>query len=228
MIAKIEGTLIAVASDHARVALPGGLTLEVLLPAFTVARLHASEGEALALYTTLFFESQAQGATMIPRLAGFLSEQDRAFYQLFVTCKGIGYRRALRAMALSSERIAGAIADRDIRTLQSMPEIGKRTAETICATLHDKVDEFTAPGAGGRSDDESGAAAVTGATASSATGEAPRRGGALGKAALDVLVQLGENRSDAIAWIDQVMAQDDPPQDEESLLAAVYRVKAGG
>lgn len=217
MIAKIDGVLEAVETDHARVALPGGVTLEVLLPAFTVARLHASVGEQVTLHTILFFESQAQGATILPRLAGFATEADRAFYQLFITCKGIGHRKALRAMTLASERIAGAIAERDIATLQSLPEIGKRTAETICATLHDKVDGFaTAP-----------ASASGGAGAASAAGAAPR-GGAMSRAALEVLVQLGESRSEAIAWIDRAMGQDEPPEDEETLLAEVYRIKAGG
>jgi len=223
MIAKIDGTLEAVESGHAQVALPGGITLEVLLPAFTVARLHMSTGQPVTLHTILFFESQAQGATMIPRLAGFASGQDRAFYQLFITCKGIGHRRALRAMTLSSEIIAAAIADRDIATLQSLPEIGKRTAETICATLHDKVDAFAAVGATG-----AGGAGASDSGATEAAGTAPRRGGALSKAALDVLLQLGENRAEAIGWIDRALAQDDPPKDEEALIAAVYRMKASG
>lgn len=221
MIAKIQGTLEAVAADHGQVALPGGVTLEVLLPAFTVARLHASVGEPVTLHTILFFESQAQGATMIPRLAGFSSEADRAFYQLFITCKGIGYRKALRAMTLASERIAEAIAERDVATLQSLPEIGKRTAETICATLHDKVDAFAASGAGA-------GASGDGAIGHVATGGAVPRGGAMSRAALEVLVQLGENRADAIAWIDRAMSQDEPPHDEEALLTEVYRIKAGG
>ena len=223
MIAKIDGTLEAVESGHARVALPGGITLEVLLPAFTVARLHMSTDQPITLHTSLFFESQAQGATMIPRLAGFASEQDRAFYQLFVTCKGIGHRRALRAMTLSSERIAAAIADRDIATLQSLPEVGKRTAETICATLHDKVDTFTSPAATAAV----GAGAASDGATEASSGAAPT-GGAMSKAALNVLLQLGENRADAIGWIDRALAQDEPPKDEEALIAAVYRMKSSG
>ena len=38
--------------------------------------------------------------------------------------------------------IAAAIAEKDIDLLKSLPEIGKRTAETIVAELHGKVDRF--------------------------------------------------------------------------------------
>ena len=79
---------------------------------------------------------------MIPRLAGFLSVEDRAFFELFTTCKGIGNRKALRAMSLDVGQLAGAISDRDIALLQTLPDIGRRTAETIIATLHGKVDRF--------------------------------------------------------------------------------------
>ncbi|MFW6059816.1 MAG: Holliday junction branch migration protein RuvA [Phycisphaeraceae bacterium] len=222
MIARVDGTLERLEADHAQVTLPGGVTLEVLLPAFTVARLHGSEGEAVTLHTILFIESQAQGAMMMPRLAGFLSEQDRTFYQLFVTCKGIGYRRALRAMTLSSGRIATAIAERDIATLQSLPEVGKRTAETIAATLHDKVDGFA------DMDGEPTTVQPTDKAGRAATATSGGGGrGQLRRAVLDVLVQLGENRADAMSWIDRALSQDEPPTDEESLIAEVYRIKAG-
>lgn len=224
MIARVEGTLVRVEADHAQVALPSGITLEIMVPAFTATQLHLAEGEPIALHTILFIESQAQGAMMLPRLAGFLTEQDRAFYQLFVTCKGIGYRRALRAMTLNSGRIATAIAERDIATLQSLPEVGKRTAETIAATLHDKVDGFAVMESEPTSAQQ--AAQRTGAATTSSRGGTGRS--QLRRAVLDVLVQLGENRTDALTWIDHALSQDAPPADEESLIAEVYRIKAGG
>ena len=45
-------------------------------------------------------------------------------------------------MTMTTGQIAAAIVDRDVAMLQSLPEIGKRTAETIIAALHDKVDAF--------------------------------------------------------------------------------------
>lgn len=215
MIARIAGTLETVEKDRALVALPAGLTYEVLVPTFTAARLGGSIGQAVTLHTLEFHESQNQGSTILPRLAGFLTVEDRAFYELFVTCKGIGHKRALRAMALSSAQIAGAIADRDLATLQSLPEVGKRTAETIAVALKGKVDRFVS---GATYPDADGEASVQGKTAG---------GGGLAREVLEVLLQLGENRNDAVAWIDRVLSEDDPPRDSQALVQAVYRLKAG-
>lgn len=217
MIAKIQGELESIADGRALVTLHTGLTYEVLVPAYVSARLAGSMGQAVTFHTLEFYESQGQGATMLPRLAGFLSPEDKAFYELFVTCKGIGYRRALRVMTLSTGQIAGAIADRDLATLQSLPEVGRRTAETIAVTLRDKVDRF--------------AAADAMATAGSG-GEAQTGGGGLGngvvREALEALLQLGENRAQAMQWIDQAMAEDVGPKSAQEVLAAVYRIKGAG
>ncbi len=225
MIAKVEGTLDAIEHGAAlvRIATPGvgGLTYGVLLPSFTAARLAGSVGSPVTLHTLQFIESLNQGATLVPRLAGFLSTEDRRFYELFVTCKGIGHRRALRAMTLATDQIAAAIADRDLALLQSLPEIGRRTAETIVATLRGKVDPFVA------------AAAYAGSPTGS-TSEAPARraGTTLTREALGVLLTLGENRTQAIAWIDQVLAAADDdeqarPTDAQQIIARVYQIKSG-
>jgi len=217
MIARIEGILDSVEADRAYLRLPDGLTYEVLLPAFTSARLGGSIGRDVTLHTLHYLESQAQGATIFPRLAGFSSVTDKQFFELFVTCKGIGHRRALRAMTLSTAQIAGAIADRDLAMLQSLPEVGKRTAETIAVTLKGKVDRFldTVP---------MGAAGPDGET------DMPTAGvpGSLARDALHVLLQLGENRVQATNWIDRALSSDDAPKDAEALVAEVYRIKGGG
>jgi Holliday junction DNA helicase RuvA len=207
MIARIDGTLDAVMADRAWVRIGDGLTLEVLLPAATAATLTMSTGQPITLYTHLFLESQGQGATIFPRLAGFLTVEDRAFYNHFTTVKGIGQKRALRAMAMPTSQLATAIEDRDLPLLQSLPEVGKRTAETIVATLRGKLGQLVAgrASAGGRA-----------------------AGGSLSSEAVDVLVQLGEKRQDAGRWIDQVLSGDDPPTDLQSVIAEVYRIKAGG
>lgn len=219
MIAKIEGTLDSLDADRAWIALPDGLTYEVLLPAYTAARLTGSVGQSVTLHTLHYLESTAQGATSFPRLAGFTSRIDKQFFELFVTCKGIGHRKALRAMTLATAQIAGAIADRDLALLQSLPEIGKRTAETIAVTLKGKVDRFldAVPVAAGR-----------GISIDGSNAESQRVPGGLARDALNVLIQLGENRTQAVNWIDRALAQDDAPQDVEALVAEVYRIKGGG
>lgn len=213
MIARIEGVLETIAGSVLLVRPAGGLVYEVMVSAYAAARLGGSIGQPVTLHTLHYLESQNQGASFQPRLAGFLTREDREFFELFTSVKGIGNRRALRSMTLASDQIASAIAERDLAMLQTLPEIGRRLAETIVATLHGKVDRFislSSPSAGGKP--------------SSAASPAPRT---LTRDALDVLIQLGENRAQAMAWIDQVLRDtpDDPPTDTQDLIARVYRLK---
>jgi Holliday junction DNA helicase RuvA len=212
MIATIEGLLESLDGDRALITPPGGITYELLLPSFTAARLGNRLGQNVRLCTLYFLESQNQGSTIFPRLAGFLTPEDRAFYELFVTCKGIGHRRALRAMALAPAQIAAAITDHDLALLQTLPEVGRRTAETLAATLRGKVDRFLTTGS---------------ALAQKADGSPqPAPGRSVAREVLEVLLQLGEKRTEAVAWIDQVLARDDAPDDAEAVLAEVYRIKS--
>jgi Holliday junction DNA helicase RuvA len=212
MITRITGHLESIEEHRAHLALEGGLVYEVLLPTFAAVRLGGSVGQTVTLHTVHYLEGSGQGNHFIPRLAGFLSVADRQFFELFTTVKGIGARKGLRALGLETGQVAGAIADRDVKLLQSLPEIGKRMAETIVATLHGKVDAFVS-------------GAVYGDEAGGGEAASPRGGAA--REALEVLMQLGETRSQAVAWIDQVMAGDSEIEDSEQLIAAVLRLKAG-
>lgn len=224
MISKIQGTLEALEHDTALVRLDaspapnaGSFTYSLMVSPYTAARLANFIGQLISLYTLYYIESPQQGASAFPRLIGFLTPTDRQFFELFTTCKGIGHRKALRAMAIATPQIAAAIANRDPDTLESLPEIGKRTAETVIATLRGKIEQFIehAPLAADP--------AKAGPAASASSSDD------LTRQALDVLVQLGENRAQAMAWIDRALSRSEPrPKDFQQLLTAVYRVKSGG
>lgn len=223
MISRLEGTLESVDSGTAMVRLPAGVCLEVLLPDFAVSRLSGAIGQPVTLHTLFYLEQQSQGTTITPRLAGFLTERDRRFFQLFITVKGVGHRKALRAMAMPVDRLAAAIADRDASTLQSLPEIGKRSAETIVVTLKEKVDPFLEVAAP-RAAPAAAAATGQGVSVGEQTGEAGPTG-ELARDALHVLMQLGENRVDALQLIDRVLGGEDPPKTSAEVVAAVYRTR---
>ncbi|MBI1375525.1 MAG: Holliday junction DNA helicase RuvA [Phycisphaera sp.] len=215
MISRIHGILESVDDGVALITPDGGLSYDVLVPAFVAARLGPSIGQAVTLHTVHYLEGTSQGTTFTPRLAGFVNAADREFYELFRTVKGIGPRKALRAMTLNPSQIAAAIADRDAKTLQSLPEIGKRMAETIVASLHGKVDAFVSAAAYGRS---------TAGGDGDASPAAPARG--VAREALEVLLQLGENRAVAIRLIDDVLVKSPEIDDAQELIAEVLRAKA--
>lgn len=224
MIVRVSGVLEAIERDTAVVAADGGLAYEVLLPTFAAARLADDIGRSVTLHTMHFIEAPSQGSTMHPRLAGFLTASDRQFFMLLTTCRGIGPRKALRAMALDSARIAAAIADRDLALLQSLPEIGKRTAETLAAELHGKVDRFVAAASFAPPTSEASDAPGSSDDAGRKTPPAARQ---LAREALEVLLQLGESRLLAVAWIDQALTASDAPRSTEALIARVYQIKSG-
>jgi Holliday junction DNA helicase RuvA len=211
MICKIQGVLETIVDSRARIDIPGGLTYELLLSAYAAARLGGDLGKPVTLHTIYYLEGSSQGGNMTPRLVGFLDETDRRFFELFTSVKGIGPKKALRAMTMSSAQIAAAIADRDVKTLQSLPEVGRRTAETIVAELHGKVDKFlTAPAS---------------SSAAGAAAPVPTRSAA--REALEVLLQLGENRVLALQWVDEVMQRQPDLTDAQAIITQVLRLKTG-
>ena len=141
MITRLRGKLVAVDSGKAMIAVDA-ITYELLIPAADVEKLLDRISQQIEFHTMHYFEGQSQGSSFIPRLVGFSCDRDRDFFQLFTTVKGIGNRKALRALVRPFGEIASAIANKDAAALISLPEIGKRSAETIIAELSGKIDLF--------------------------------------------------------------------------------------
>lgn len=174
MICRIQGQLVAVRDGTAELRV-GSLTYEVLVPAADSMLLATRVGEEVEFHTLHYLEGQGQGSSFWPRLIGFRSPMDRDFFELFTTVKGIGNRRALRALQLPFARVAEAIALRDHGTLQSLPEIGRRTAEAICVELKGKVDRFVMHAAmGGGAGGATGANGANGASNAAAARAEPK------------------------------------------------------
>ena len=213
MIASIEGELLS-AEDGTALVQVGPMSYEVLVPAADVPALAGQRGAIVRFVTLHYLEGQGQGSSFWPRLIGFRSAEDRDFFELFTTVKGIGVRRALRALQRPFAEVAAAIARRDEKALTGLPEIGRKMAETIVVELKDKVARFTATAGGGMD------AAVAGATGTS--------GGALAGAAGDaviVLVQLGEARPIAERLIERALQVEGAKAAAEVLVAAALRLR---
>jgi Holliday junction DNA helicase RuvA len=205
MIAKITGRLEEVRDGAALVDTGGGLVYEVLVPACDAERLGRRVGGDVALFTIHYVEGNPSHGVQTPRLIGFINEVDRRFFKVFTTVKGIGVRKALRALVRPMAEIAAAIQAKDPKFLVALPEIGKRTAEQVIAELHGKVEEFA------------GEALPSAEEFSEAATEA-----------VSVLVQLGERRPDAIALVERVLAVAPDLTSPEEIIKQVYRLKAGG
>ncbi|MFM7134345.1 MAG: Holliday junction branch migration protein RuvA [Planctomycetota bacterium] len=195
MIARIEGTLVELTDGVAEIRTPGGLVYELLVPACDAGELTMRIGAEVGFHTLHYLESQGQGSHFVPRLIGFSSREQRAFFELLTTVKGIGNRKALRAMQVSHGRMAEAIAAGDARFLSSLPEIGKRTAESTIVELKGKLDPFLTTPAAKRS---TASVATIAGIAAAPTGPAAD--------AEEILAQLGEPRAQARARVERVLA----------------------
>lgn len=205
MIARISGRLEEATNDAVLIDAGNGLWYEVLVPSCDVARLSRLVGQDVVLHTIHYVEGDPTRGGQTPRLVGFASESDREFFRLFTKVKGIGVRKALRALVRPFADIAAAIQAKDIKMLVALPEIGRRTAETVVAELHGKVDHLAGP--------------------------APEVGPELPAAAeeaLAVLTQLGERRADAVALVERVMAVSPETESAEAIIQQAYKLKAGG
>jgi len=209
VIASIEGELIS-AIDGIVLVQVGAVAYEVLVPAADVAALQSQHGAIVRFITLHYLEGQGQGSSFWPRLIGFRSADDRDFFKLFTTVKGIGVRKALRALQRPFAEVAGAIASRDEKALTALPEIGKKMAETIVVELKDKVARFTMMqgGAGERV----------------ATAVAIGFSGAPGDAVV-VLMQLGEPRATAERLIERALQLEGDKAAAEVLVAAALRMR---
>lgn len=202
MLARLRGRLETLGDGIAIVGV-SEISYEVMLTGNDAANMQSRVGQEVEFTLLHYLESQANGAIMRPRLVGFSNPTDREFFELFTSVKGIGYRKALRALQLPIATIARAIAEKDLDTLRSLPEIGKRTAETIVLELHDKVNipDMPLPQANGS-----------------------RPPGASGDA-IQVLLQLGEPRIRAVELVDRASRADPEIDSAEELVAAALRLK---
>jgi len=203
MIVRITGKLVQVDKETA-VLDRDGIFYELHLPTFAAASLADRIGQDVTLHTIHYVEGTAVGANQYPRLIGFPEVMDRAFFLEFVKVKGMGMRRALRAFARPASWIAGAVEQGDVKLLTTLPELGKRTAEQLIASLKGKLDQFAYP----------------------AQTEPAEEFTQAQKEALEILLQLGERRSEAVAFVQQV-SKDKRSTDPAKIVEDVYRLKSG-
>jgi holliday junction DNA helicase RuvA len=207
MIAALTGTLQHVDEKHLHL-LCGPVLYELLFPAVDLTTLQAAVGEQLTLHTIFYLSGDPTRGGMDPTLIGFIRPNDKKFFEIFTTVKGIGPKKALRALSVTVGEIASAIEGRDAKFLIGLPEIGKRTAETIIAELSGKLTRFAAE------------ALVGGA----ALRPAPRRNSAE-EDAIAGLMGLGERRTDAENLLERVKASNPALLTTDALLREMLRLR---
>ncbi len=211
MISSIHGAVKSVTEDSVVVNVNGNFSYEVLIPRFMVRRLMGKVNEPVEFFTYHYMEGGAGGSNLIPRLVGFSTIEEREFFIKFITVPDIGVRKALRCFVISPAEIAGAIENGDLKTLEKLPGIGKRSGQKIIAELGGKVAKYALI----ISEEEEGEKV-----------HAPASD--LKEEVTDALLQLGYNPREAQEMISRALKVTPDITTPEELLAAVYKQRTQG
>jgi len=207
MIARMTG-IVAEVGVGTMILERDGIGYEILVPGYAIGELIACKGRSVTLHTMEYYEGSAAGGNLIPRIVGFLHPEDRAFFERFITVKGIGVRKAIKALAEPVARVAADIEQGNAPSLARLPGIGKRAADQIIAELRGKLAEF-----------------AIGASIREGTPE--HRWTPEQRDALEVLVALGERRVEAERWLARAAQLHPETRPADEWVAAAYRVKTG-
>lgn len=203
MIGYLRGTLLKRDVDRI-LLLVNQVGYEILLPQTVIGSIAGrQDGDELSFFI-YYHQTERQPK---PVLIGFNTEEEKEFFQMFITVEAIGPLKALKALTLPIQDIARAIESKDIGLLGNLKGIGRRTAQKIVASLQGKLERFAA----------SATVAETGSAA------------AMGKAGivevvLSVLVeQLGHRAADAKKMIADAFARKPDISSPEALFDEVYK-----
>jgi Holliday junction DNA helicase RuvA len=111
----------------------GGVGYRVTVPLSTYSALPADGGRcALFIHTHVREDALA--------LYGFATEREREVFELLITVSGIGPRLATNILSgVDAAELVRVIAERDSDRLQSVPGVGKKTAERIAVELGERA-----------------------------------------------------------------------------------------
>src|SRR5439155_25959027 len=94
------------------------------------------------LHFKIIYQASAQQPR--PTLFGFLSDEEKEFFELFSSVPRLGGRNAAKAMVLPVNVLASAIQDGNRELLDRLPGVSSSGAEKIIASLRKKVAQYAA------------------------------------------------------------------------------------
>jgi Holliday junction DNA helicase RuvA len=142
MIAYLDGTVIEVDDEKCTLDVQGigysvyssRKTLKELGARIDDARNGLTARPGVKLFTRLIHRDDSM------ELYGFLSRQEKTFFNLLITVNGIGPKNALKILgACDVPEIAGAIVSENSSFLKSIAGIGEKKAMQIILQLKEKI-----------------------------------------------------------------------------------------
>jgi len=138
MIGYLEGKLLKREDDRI-LLLANQVGYEIILPTMVMQSFLEKEvGDDISLYI-FYYQTERQPK---PVLIGFTNEEEKAFFQLFISVEAIGPLKAVKALDRPVQEIAAAIESKDLAQLNLLKGVGSRTAKKIIASLQGKMEKF--------------------------------------------------------------------------------------
>jgi len=141
MISFLRGIIISKAIKKIVVLTQAGVGYEVNVGR---GQWTVDSGVEVELYTYLKVSENSM------ELFGFETIEEKEFFELLLSVKGIGPRGGLNILGLGSiEEIKNAISRSDISYLTQVSGIGRKTAERLCVELKEKISRLVDQKTGG-------------------------------------------------------------------------------
>ncbi|MCQ2264228.1 MAG: Holliday junction branch migration protein RuvA [Bacteroidales bacterium] len=132
MIYHIKGALVEKNPAYVVLETAGGVGYLIHISLNTFSQLKDEQQVKLLTHYVVKEDSQT--------LYGFYDESERTLFRLLISVNGIGPNTACVILsALSVQDVVNAIANQDLRTIQSVKGIGAKTAQRVVIELKDKI-----------------------------------------------------------------------------------------
>ena len=210
MYAYIRGTYKGASADDEAILLEaGGIGYEIIVPPIVLQELSSTSSPESEL--VLYVSALSGRDQPWPVLFGFLTPEQKAFWQLLISVPRVGGRIATRTMVAPVELIAAAIQQANRAFLDGLPGITLDGADRIIASLRKKVGPFVQP-------------------VSRLPAARGRRSEAddVREDAIAILMQTGLKRPEAQRSVDQLLATRDDVTSIQDIITELFRAQRSG
>ncbi len=199
MIGKLKGIIDSIGDNYLLLDV-NGVCYEVFVSGYSLSQVQGVGTAATLLIETHMREDHIH-------LYGFVSEEERSWFRLLTTVKGVGTKMALAFLsALSPSDLSVALVSQDHAALTTISGVGKKLAERVVTELKDKVGTLPTTGLG----------SVGLANLSTSMTGIPEVDNIITDA-VSALVNLGYTRSDAFIKVSAIVS-DSPEISVEELI----------
>ena len=190
MIAHLKGRLLH-KSPVSLVVDVQGVGYEVFIPLTAYYQLPEC-GATIALFIHTHLREESL------KLFGFLNAEEKQMFELLIRISKVGPKIALAILSgMTAQDLTQAVFNNDISTLNTIPGVGRKTAERLALELKDKLSEMN----------------LQPQTTAAAAGNAPGNG--LRDDAVSALVHLGYKKAQAEQALRKVWRDEARPSLEE-------------